>query len=300
MRPGQQDELYLLPNRQRRDQGRDRRARPGAVAFLDVSPLADGHVLVVPEAHVARLEDLTDRTTPPPSSAASPGSPGPFARRWARPAARSASTTATPPDRPFPTCTSTSCRAGTSDGAGSVHSVFPAGPRRPVAEVGGDIRARLAPARRARLARQPVHDCCRPPSCCAPPRSRHGPLRPYHRQTTGMEDRHEPNHQRRRHRPGRRGAVQRAGCARGVRRPMTRARWEEGSQGPLHRGQRVQGQGRVRRRRQLVRRQQRVQGQGHRHDGREGVQGEGRQGRDQLTAARAGLADRPAARARSR
>src|SRR5262245_44519569 len=31
---------------------------PGAVAFLDVTPLADGHVLVVPEAHVARVEDL--------------------------------------------------------------------------------------------------------------------------------------------------------------------------------------------------------------------------------------------------
>jgi len=34
--------------------GRD----PGTVAFLDVQPLADGHVLVVPEAHVARVEDL--------------------------------------------------------------------------------------------------------------------------------------------------------------------------------------------------------------------------------------------------
>lgn len=28
------------------------------VAFLDVQPLADGHVLVVPRAHVARIEDL--------------------------------------------------------------------------------------------------------------------------------------------------------------------------------------------------------------------------------------------------
>lgn len=30
-----------------------------AVAFLDVQPLADGHVLVVPRAHVAAVEDLT-------------------------------------------------------------------------------------------------------------------------------------------------------------------------------------------------------------------------------------------------
>ena len=29
-----------------------------AVAFLDVQPLADGHVLVVPRAHVAAIEDL--------------------------------------------------------------------------------------------------------------------------------------------------------------------------------------------------------------------------------------------------
>jgi len=31
---------------------------PEVVAFLDVQPLADGHVLVVPRAHVAAVEDL--------------------------------------------------------------------------------------------------------------------------------------------------------------------------------------------------------------------------------------------------
>jgi histidine triad (HIT) family protein len=31
---------------------------PEVVAFLDVQPLADGHVLVVPRAHVAQVEDL--------------------------------------------------------------------------------------------------------------------------------------------------------------------------------------------------------------------------------------------------
>jgi len=30
----------------------------GTVAFLDVQPLADGHVLVVPRTHAARVEDL--------------------------------------------------------------------------------------------------------------------------------------------------------------------------------------------------------------------------------------------------
>jgi histidine triad (HIT) family protein len=32
---------------------------PEVTAFLDVQPLADGHVLVVPRAHVACLEDLS-------------------------------------------------------------------------------------------------------------------------------------------------------------------------------------------------------------------------------------------------
>lgn len=31
---------------------------PRAVAFLDVQPLADGHVVVVPRTHVARVADL--------------------------------------------------------------------------------------------------------------------------------------------------------------------------------------------------------------------------------------------------
>jgi len=32
---------------------------PDVVAFLDVQPLADGHVLVVPRAHAAAVEDLS-------------------------------------------------------------------------------------------------------------------------------------------------------------------------------------------------------------------------------------------------
>lgn len=31
---------------------------PEAMAFLDIQPLADGHTLVVPRAHVAAIEDL--------------------------------------------------------------------------------------------------------------------------------------------------------------------------------------------------------------------------------------------------
>ena len=31
----------------------------GAVAFLDIQPLADGHVVIIPRKHVARLEEMT-------------------------------------------------------------------------------------------------------------------------------------------------------------------------------------------------------------------------------------------------
>jgi len=75
------------------------------VAFLDVEPLADGHVLVVPRAHAH-----PSRTSPPRppmrSSAQSSGSRAPSARRWAPPARPSASTTASDgaddPPRPRP------------------------------------------------------------------------------------------------------------------------------------------------------------------------------------------------------
>jgi len=115
----------------------------GAVAFLDVAPLADGHVLVVPEAHVARLEDLApddartlfqtvvrlsgpvrdglgaDGTTIGVNNGAATGQTVPHVHVHIVPR-----------------------RHG--DGAGSIHSIFPGGSRRDVAEVGDAIRAELA------------------------------------------------------------------------------------------------------------------------------------------------------------
>lgn len=115
---------------------------PGAVAFLDVSPLADGHVLVVPEAHVARVEDLSagdaDALFRAVTSLAGP----------VREAVGAAGSTiginngdATGQTVPHVHVHIVPRWAG--DGATSVHGIFRQGERRPVAEVGRAIRDRL-------------------------------------------------------------------------------------------------------------------------------------------------------------
>jgi len=115
-----------------------------ATAFLDVTPLADGHVLVIPHHHVARLEDL----------------PAEEAEALFRSVARlcgplrealgADGTTiginngeATGQTVPHVHVHIVPRRHG--DGAGTVHSIFPSGSRREVAEVGDLIRATLQP-----------------------------------------------------------------------------------------------------------------------------------------------------------
>ncbi len=119
---------------------------PGATAFLDVSPLADGHVLVVPEAHVAFVEEL------------SPGDADALfrlVRRLAGPVREalgaSGSTIginngpATGQTIPHVHVHIVPRRPG--DGAGSVHTIFPRLARpRPLDEVGAAIRGKLAQA----------------------------------------------------------------------------------------------------------------------------------------------------------
>jgi len=112
------------------------------LAFLDVTPLADGHVMVVPVAHVATIEELA------PSDAdalfrAVRDLAGPV-----RAAVGAAGTTigvnngaATGQTIPHVHVHIVPRREG--DGAGSVHTIFRAGPRRPVAEIGAAIRRQL-------------------------------------------------------------------------------------------------------------------------------------------------------------
>lgn len=116
---------------------------PGTVAFLDVSPLADGHVLVVPEAHVARVEDLSEEAAAALFRAVTRLA-GPV-----RAAVGAAGSTigvnngeATGQTVPHVHVHIVPRREG--DGATSVHGIFPPGPRRPVAEVGEAIRGRIA------------------------------------------------------------------------------------------------------------------------------------------------------------
>jgi histidine triad (HIT) family protein len=116
---------------------------PGTVAFLDVSPLADGHVLVVPEAHVARIEDLGEDAAAALFRAVTRLA-GPV-----RAAVGAAGSTiginngeATGQTVPHVHVHIVPRREG--DGASSVHGIFRAGARRPVDEIGEAIRGRLA------------------------------------------------------------------------------------------------------------------------------------------------------------
>lgn len=112
------------------------------VAFLDVTPLADGHAVVIPRAHAATVEELE-----PARNAAL------FAavRRLAgavRTAVGAAGTTiginnggAT--GQTIPHVHVHVVPRWPQDGAGSIHTIFQAGARRPIAEVGKEIRKAL-------------------------------------------------------------------------------------------------------------------------------------------------------------
>ena len=109
------------------------------VAFLDIAPLADGHTVVVPRQHVATIEEM------PPDDAR-----GLFAAvaRLAGPVRRAvggAGNTIGINDgaatgQTIPHVHVHIVPRRSDDGAGSVHTIFRAGPRRAVAEVGKEIR----------------------------------------------------------------------------------------------------------------------------------------------------------------
>lgn len=113
-----------------------------ATAFLDVQPLADGHVLVVPTAHVATVEDL---------GAEEAAALFAEVRRLAGPVRRAlgaAGSTigvnngpATGQTIPHVHVHIVPRRDG--DGAGSIHTIFHPGEHRPITEVGTEIRKAL-------------------------------------------------------------------------------------------------------------------------------------------------------------
>jgi histidine triad (HIT) family protein len=120
---------------------------PEAVAFLDVQPLADGHVLVVPRAHVANIEELE------------PGDADALFRllvRLAGPTREALGAAGTTiginngeaTGQTIPHVHLHIVPRWPGDGAGSIHTIFPRHTRRPLAEVGQAIRSTIGPAKK--------------------------------------------------------------------------------------------------------------------------------------------------------
>ena len=113
------------------------------VAFLDVNPLADGHVLVVPRAHAAQVEDLE----PDQADAlfrAVVRLAGPV-----REAVHGAGTTigvnnGNATGQTIPHVHVHIVPRWENDGAGSIHTIFPRKAYRDIKEVGTAIRAAVA------------------------------------------------------------------------------------------------------------------------------------------------------------
>jgi len=112
---------------------------PEAVAFLDVQPLADGHVLVVPRAHVALVEDL---------SPAAADALFRLVARLARPVREALGAAGTTIGVNNGEATGQTIDhvhvhivpRWRDDGAGSIHTIFPRRTRRSLKDVGAAIR----------------------------------------------------------------------------------------------------------------------------------------------------------------
>ena len=113
-----------------------------AVAFLDVQPLADGHVLIVPRQHVARIEDMT------PAAAAGLFRTVTRLVGPVRTALGAEGTTIGVNDgeasgQTVPHVHVHIVPRWPGDGAGSVHTIFPRRTKRTLPEVGAAIRRAL-------------------------------------------------------------------------------------------------------------------------------------------------------------
>jgi len=121
---------------------------PGALAFLDVTPLADGHVLVVPDAHVARIEDLSAADAAALFRAVT-ALAGPVRAAVAAAGSTIGINNGEATGQTVPHVHVHIVPRWPGDGAGSIHSIFTAKPRLSLPEVGSAIRARLATSKAA-------------------------------------------------------------------------------------------------------------------------------------------------------
>lgn len=112
---------------------------PDVLAFLDVQPLADGHVLVVPRAHVPQVEDLE------PAAADALFRTVVRLAGPVREALGAAGTTiginnGAATGQTIPHVHVHIVPRWENDGAGSIHSIFPRRTHRTLADVGAAIR----------------------------------------------------------------------------------------------------------------------------------------------------------------
>jgi len=115
---------------------------PEVVAFLDVQPLADGHVLVVPRAHAAAVEELS----PAQADAlfrAVVRLAGPVRRALGAAGTTIGVNNGEATGQTIPHVHVHIVPRWEGDGAGSVHSIFPRTVEKKLPEVGAAIRSAL-------------------------------------------------------------------------------------------------------------------------------------------------------------
>ncbi|MEW6268682.1 MAG: HIT domain-containing protein [Thermodesulfobacteriota bacterium] len=118
---------------------------PGVVAFLDVAPLADGHTLVVPEAHVACVEDLAPEDARRLFDAVVRLA-GPVREAVGAVGSTIGVNNGDATGQTIPHVHVHIVPRWAGDGGGSIHTIFPRHTSRPVSEVGTAIRQRLGAA----------------------------------------------------------------------------------------------------------------------------------------------------------
>jgi len=114
----------------------------GAVAFLDINPLADGHVVIVPRKHVALVEEMTA------DDAASLFRTvvrlvGPVRKALAADATTIGVNDGEASGQTIPHVHVHIVPRWKGDGAGTIHTIFPRKTKRTVAEAAAAIRKAL-------------------------------------------------------------------------------------------------------------------------------------------------------------
>jgi histidine triad (HIT) family protein len=109
------------------------------LAFLDVAPLADGHTVIVPRAHVATIEAL-DPADADALFRTVARLAGPVRRALGAAGNTIGINDGAATGQTIPHVHVHIVPRRQGDGAGSVHTIFKHGSRRPIAEVGKEIR----------------------------------------------------------------------------------------------------------------------------------------------------------------